>query len=53
VLIGLTLIAAVLARSLKPGHYTEHSHFGIAAASIYWHFVDVIWIVLFLLLYLL
>ncbi|NJK33985.1 MAG: heme-copper oxidase subunit III [Oscillatoriales cyanobacterium SM2_2_1] len=53
VLIGLTLIAAVLGRSLKPGHYRAESHFGIAAASIYWHFVDIIWIVLFVLLYLL
>jgi cytochrome c oxidase subunit III len=53
VLVGLTLIAAVLVRSLKADHYSETKHFGIEAASIYWHFVDVIWIVLFLILYIL
>jgi len=51
VIIGLCLIMAVLLRSLKAGHYTAQKHFGIEAASIYWHFVDIIWIVLFLILY--
>jgi cytochrome c oxidase subunit 3 len=53
VIIGLTLIASVLVRSLKAGHYSSNSHFGIEAASVYWHFVDVVWIILFLLLYIL
>jgi cytochrome c oxidase subunit III len=53
VLFGLMLILAVLWRSLKAGHYGEHNHFGVEAAEIYWHFVDVVWIVLFLLLYIL
>ncbi len=51
VLIGLVLMMTVIARSLKPGHYTAEKHFGVEAASLYWHFVDVVWIVLFLLLY--
>ncbi|MCY7408092.1 MAG: cytochrome c oxidase subunit 3, partial [Alkalinema sp. CAN_BIN05] len=42
----------VLWRSRTPEHYSEHSHFGVEAAEIYWHFVDVIWIVLFVILYL-
>jgi cytochrome c oxidase subunit III len=50
---GLVLIMAVLWRSLKPGHYTSEKHFGVEAAEIYWHFVDVVWIILFLLLYIL
>ncbi|MDX2097597.1 MAG: heme-copper oxidase subunit III [Leptolyngbyaceae cyanobacterium bins.59] len=50
---GLLLILAVMARSLKPGRYTSDSHFGVEAAELYWHFVDVVWIVLFLLLYIL
>jgi cytochrome c oxidase subunit 3 len=50
---GLILILAVLWRSLRAGHYSESQHFGIEAAEIYWHFVDVVWIVLFLLLYIL
>ncbi len=53
VMLGLGAIFAVLWRSREPGHYSAESHFGIAAAELYWHFVDVVWIVLFLLLYLL
>jgi cytochrome c oxidase subunit 3 len=50
---GLVLIAAVLWRSLKSGHYSSQHHFGVEAAELYWHFVDVIWVILFLLLYIL
>ncbi len=50
---GVLLILGVLFRGRKDGHYTSESHFGPEAAEIYWHFVDVIWIVLFLLLYIL
>lgn len=50
---GLLLILGVLWRSLKPNHYSSESHFGVEAAELYWHFVDVVWIVLFLLLYIL
>lgn len=53
VFFGLCLILAVLGRSLQAGHYSNDQHFGIEAAEIYWHFVDVIWIILFILLYLL
>ena len=53
VFFGLLLILAVLWRSLKAGHYSNEKHFGVEAAEIYWHFVDVIWILLFLLLYIL
>ncbi|MEH2038872.1 cytochrome c oxidase subunit 3 [Nostoc sp.] len=53
VTIGVLAIVAVLWRSRIPGHYSNEKHFGIEAAEIYWHFVDVIWIILFGLLYLL
>ncbi|MDJ0732983.1 MAG: heme-copper oxidase subunit III [Nostocaceae cyanobacterium] len=53
VTVGVLAILAVLWRSLKKDHYSSEKHFGIEAAEIYWHFVDVIWIVLFILLYLL
>lgn len=50
---GVGLIGAVLLRSFKKGHYSKEHHFGVEAAELYWHFVDVIWIILFGLLYLL
>jgi cytochrome c oxidase subunit 3 len=53
VTVGVLLILTVLWRSLKQEHYGTHNHFGVEAAEIYWHFVDVIWIILFILLYLL
>ncbi|RDH48271.1 cytochrome c oxidase subunit 3 [Fischerella thermalis] len=53
VTIGVLAILAVLWRSRKKGHYSSEKHFGIEAAEIYWHFVDVIWIILFGLLYIL
>ncbi|NCS19854.1 MAG: heme-copper oxidase subunit III, partial [Microcystis aeruginosa G11-06] len=34
-------------------HYSSQSHFGVEAAELYWHFVDVVWIILFLLVYIL
>jgi cytochrome c oxidase subunit 3 len=43
----------VLWRAQKPGHYSSEEHFGPEAAELYWHFVDVVWIVLFTLVYLL
>lgn len=50
---GILLILGVLWRSLKKDRYNSENHFGVEAAEIYWHFVDIVWIVLFLLLYIL
>lgn len=52
VFVGLLMMIAVLWRARQPGHYSSESHFGIEAVELYWHFVDVIWIILFILLYL-
>lgn len=52
VFVGILLMFAVLWRSRKQGHYSHDSHFGVEATELYWHFVDVIWIILFTLLYL-
>ncbi|NEQ34282.1 MAG: hypothetical protein F6K04_25405, partial [Leptolyngbya sp. SIO4C5] len=49
----LLLMLAVLWRSRQSGHYSSEEYFGIEAAELYWHFVDVVWIILFLLLYIL
>jgi len=35
------------------GHFTAHDSFGFEAASWYWHFVDVVWVGLFLFVYIL
>ena len=53
VCIGVLAIMAVLWRSLKPNHYSSQHYFGIEAAELYWHFVDIIWVILFFLLYIL
>ncbi|MBW4617323.1 MAG: heme-copper oxidase subunit III [Desmonostoc vinosum HA7617-LM4] len=47
---GILLQLIILVRSFIPGNY-ESGHFGVNATSLFWHFVDVIWIVLFLLIY--
>ena len=52
VFVGLLLMLAVLWRARQPGHYSSENHFGIEAVELYWHFVDVIWVILFILLYL-
>jgi cytochrome c oxidase subunit III len=50
VLTGVLLQAIMLGRSFLPGNY-EQGEFGVAATSLFWHFVDVIWILLFVLIY--
>ncbi len=50
VLTGILLQTIMLLRSFIPGNY-EKGIFGVEATSLFWHFVDVIWIILFLLIY--
>lgn len=52
VLVGVLLQLGVLIRSFTPKHATPENHYGFAATSLFWHFVDVIWIILFSLIYL-
>jgi cytochrome c oxidase subunit 3 len=35
------------------GHFTTQNHFGFEAAAWYWHFVDVVWLFLFVVIYIL
>ncbi|GAA6619505.1 cytochrome c oxidase subunit 3 [Scytonema sp. NUACC26] len=51
VLTGVLLQTIVLVRSFIPGNYNK-SHFGVSATTLFWHFVDVIWVILFSLIYL-
>ena len=50
VLTGVLLQAIMLARSFIPGNY-DNGEVGVIATSLFWHFVDVIWIILFILIY--
>lgn len=50
VLTGILLQALMMIRSFLPGNY-DNGFFGVEATSLFWHFVDVIWIVLFVLIY--
>lgn len=48
---GIVLQMLMLIRSFLPGNYNS-GHFGVSATSLFWHFVDVIWVILFSLIYL-
>ena len=50
VLIGTIFLAVCLFRAYK-GHFTSRQHFGFEAAAWYWHFVDVVWLFLFIAVY--
>jgi cytochrome c oxidase subunit 3 len=50
VTLGTFMLAMVLIRTLK-GHFRPDDHFGFEATSWYWHFVDVVWLGLFLFVY--
>lgn len=50
VTIGALLLGIVLIRVVK-GHFTEQKHFAFQAAAWYWHFVDVVWVCLFVFVY--
>lgn len=47
---GILLMGLMLVKSFLPGNYVGGEQ-GVQATSLFWHFVDVIWIVLFLLIY--
>ncbi|MCG7598562.1 cytochrome c oxidase subunit 3 [Halomonas sp. McH1-25] len=50
VTVGATILIVMLWR-LRRGHFTADNHFGFEAAAWYWHFVDVVWVGLFLFVY--
>ena len=52
VFIGLTLLAVATVRAFR-GHFTPEHHHGVEIPGIYWHFVDVMWIVVYATIYLL
>jgi len=53
VFMGMTMLLIQLLRSVFGGQFTATDHFGFEASSWYWHFVDVVWVFLFLFVYIL
>jgi cytochrome c oxidase subunit 3 len=52
VFIGLTLLAMVTVRAFR-GHFSATEHRGVEVPGIYWHFVDVMWLVVYFTVYIL
>ncbi len=52
VLLGTIMLIVMWLRSAK-GHFTRDNHFAFEAAAWYWHFVDVVWLMLFMFVYVL
>lgn len=52
VCMGAFILTVQWLRSMKAKHFTPTDHFGFEAAAWYWHFVDVVWIFLVLVVYL-
>ncbi len=49
--LGVIFLGILLLQSIH-GIYTKEKHFGLTAGTLYWHFVDVIWVLLFSIFYL-
>jgi len=50
VTLGAIMLSVILARVFA-GHFTPERHFAFEAVSWYWHFVDVVWLLLFIFVY--
>lgn len=48
-----TVILLILWLRVAKGHFTPENHFAFQAGSWYWHFVDVVWVMLFFFVYIL
>ncbi|MGN6377546.1 MAG: cytochrome c oxidase subunit 3 [Gaiellales bacterium] len=52
VFVGATLLTIAFVRSVR-GHYSSEAHLGLEVTGLYWHFVDVVWVALYTVVYLL
>lgn len=50
VLVGMLMLLFITLRLMK-GHFTSQRHFGFEGAAWYWHFVDVVWLGLYIVVY--
>ena len=53
VTLGTIMLIVMFFRIVLKDHFTPESHFGFQATSWYWHFVDVVWVCLFVFVYIL
>jgi cytochrome c oxidase subunit 3 len=52
VFVGLSLLAFATTRAFR-GHFTAKEHRGVEVPGIYWHFVDIMWIIVYSTIYIL
>ena len=52
VFVGLSLLVMVTVRSFR-GHFSPEHHHGVEVPGIYWHFVDVMWVIVYTAVYIL
>jgi len=50
VILGMIILLAVMIKA-KRGYYSAENHFGVETGASYWHMVDLVWIILFPLVY--
>jgi cytochrome c oxidase subunit 3 len=50
VFVGMLMLFFITLR-LRKGHFTPERHFGFEGAAWYWHFVDVVWLGLYIVIY--
>ncbi|WP_337879997.1 cytochrome c oxidase subunit 3 [Rheinheimera sp.] len=53
VTLGAVFLTVIFLRIVLKNHFTAHKHFAFQAAAWYWHFVDVVWLCLFVFVYVL
>lgn len=52
VFVGLTILLFMTIRAFR-GHFSAEAHHGVEIGGIYWHFVDVMWIIVYITVYIL
>jgi len=50
VTLGTIMLTVIIMRAIR-GHFNKERHFGFEAVAWYWHFVDVVWLLLFIVVY--
>ena len=50
VTLGTIMLMVILVRAIK-GHFSPHNHFAFEGVAWYWHFVDVVWLFLYIFVY--